>query len=340
MLHRERVELTLKRQQPDRPPKGEILIDTDFLEVFDPGYTDEYAVHARVVEAFDFDIVCKDLERPDPEQIGTGEQGLPLFRDCWGVTYAYSPDGLLYMDYVVPEPAVAAAFNFPDPGIYSAKYLSRWKNESDRFIGAIVGGTFDNLIPLIGFDSVMFWTVEAPEALNTLAWKAAQFNAGLAELSARSGVDFIVVADDMAYNSGTFVSPDTMRELFFPPMKWLVEEIHRRTSLPVFLHCDGNINMIIDDIVSCGFDGLQAIQPSSGMDIRQLKKDYGEYLCLMGNIDLDELLPFGTPEDITAHVHALARDLAPGGGWILSTCNTLSRAVPLENARALYAAID
>ena len=131
-----------------------------------------------------------------------------------------------------------------------------------------------------------------------------------------------------------------MRKLFFPPMKWLVAEIHRRTSLPVFLHCDGNINAILDDIVNCGFDGLQAIQPSAGMDIRQLKKKYGKQLCLMGNIDLDELLPFGSPEQVTSHVQALASDLNPGRGWILSTCNTLSRAVPLENARAMYAAVD
>ena len=82
----------------------------------------------------------------------------------------------------------------------------------------------------------------------------------------------------MAYNSGTFVAPDTMQKVFFPAMKWLVNEIHLRTSLPVFLHCDGNINAILDDIVGCGFDGLQAIQPSAGMDIRQVKKEYGQHL--------------------------------------------------------------
>ena len=340
MLHRERVELALARKQADRPPKGEILIDTDYIELVEPGYTDEFSALKHVLDAYDLDLVCKDLWRPAPEQIGTNDHGLPIYRDCWGVTYAYSPDGLLYSDFLIHKPAAADAYTFPDAGIYKADFLGRWKNESDRFVGGIVGGTFDNLIPLIGFDAIMFWTVEAPEALSTAAWKAARFNADLGEIIAAAGADFVLVADDMAYNSGTFVDPETMRSVFFPPMKWLVGEIHRRTSLPVFLHCDGNINAILDDIVECGFDGLQSLQPSAGMDIRRIKKDYGQKLCLMGNIDLNELLPYGTPEQITAHVKALAKDLAPGGGWILSTCNTLSRAVPPANAAAMYAAID
>ncbi|MCX7002732.1 MAG: hypothetical protein NTV22_05585 [bacterium] len=340
MTHRDRVSLSIRHCQPDRPPKGEILIDPDFLAVAEPALPERHAATVRVVERFDLDIISEDLLRPEPQQVGTSAHGRPILQDCWGVRYEYAQDGLHYCEYLVPEPDAADAFHFPSAAIYSAANLTRYKQATDRSIWSIVGGAFDNLLPLIGFDNVMFWSLEAPQALATLAERAARFNADLAELSAQAGADVILVADDIAYNSGTFISPRIMREVFFPQFTWLVAEIKRRTNLPVFMHTDGNLNAVLDDIVACGFDGLQSLQPSAGMDIRAIKQRYGARLCLMGNLDLDYLLPHGTPEEIEAHVRALARDVAPGGGWILSTCNTLSRMVPVANAAAMYRAID
>jgi uroporphyrinogen decarboxylase len=339
MTHRERVALSIQHHQPDRPPKGEIMIDPDFLALAEPAIKERHAATVRVVERFDLDIISEDLLRPAPKQVGTSARGLPIFQDCWGVRYEYAQDGLHYIDYLVPEPAAADAFHFPDAAIYSAANLTRYKHATDRSMWSIVGGAFDNLLPLIGFDNVMFWSLEAPHALATLAARAARFNADLAELSAQAGADVILVADDIAYNSGTFVSPHVMRTIFFPQFTWLVAEIKRRTNLPVFLHTDGNLNAVMDDLVACRFDGLQSLQPSAGMDIRAIKRRYGSQLCLMGNLDLDYLLPRGTPEEVAAEVRALARDLAPGGGWILSTCNTLSRMVPVANAAAMYGAL-
>jgi uroporphyrinogen decarboxylase len=339
MTHRERVALSLSHAEPDRPPRGEILIDPDFLNVAEPDITDRHTATLRVVERFDLDVISEDLLRPAPRQVGVAERGLPIFEDCWGVRYEYAQDGLHYRDFLVPTPDAAAAFAFPAPAIYSAENLARYKAASDRSIWAIVGGVFDNLVPLMGFDQLMLWSLEAPEALRLLAEKAAVFNAALADISARVGADVIIVADDFAYNNGTFLSPAAMRTIFFPCFAQLVADIRRRTGKPCFLHCDGNLNAVMDDIVACGFTGLQSLQPSAGMDIRAIKRRYGRRLCLMGNIDLNYLLPYGTPDEIAAHVRDLARDLAPGGGWILSTCNTLSRAVPVANAAAMYAAV-
>ncbi|MCX7847815.1 MAG: uroporphyrinogen decarboxylase family protein [bacterium] len=339
MLHHERVECAIAHREPDRPPKGEILIDPDFLGLYEPGYTDRFLTCLHVLDDFDLDLVSEDLLRPAPRQIGTSARGLPIMEDCWGVHYEFAEDGLHYMDFPVVEPGAAESFSFPDAAIYHGENLTRWKRETDRSVFAIIGGTFDNLVPLVGFEALMVWAVEAPGALETLAWKAARFNAELAEIAAEAGADVMIVADDIAYNSGTFVSPTVLRRIFFPPLRWLVAEVHRRTGRPCFLHTDGNINAVLDDIVGCGFDGLHSLQPSAGMDIQAVKKRYGERLCVMGNVDLDYLLPRGTPEEISNHVRALARVLAPGGGWILSTCNTLTRAVPVANARAMYHAL-
>ena len=88
---------------------------------------------------------------------------------------------------------------------------------------------------------------------------------------------------------------------------------------------------MLDNIVACGFDGLQSLQPSAGMDIAAVKKQYGHQLCLMGNLDLNRLMPFG-PGGVVEQVHWLCRTVGVDGGFILSTCNILIDAIPLENA--------
>ena len=120
----------------------------------------------------------------------------------------------------------------------------------------------------------------------------------------------------------------------------MIEEIKRYRDVPVFLHSDGNLNCILESIVGCGFDGLQSLQPSAGMDIGTIKNRFGGELCLMGNIDVDHLLPFGTEEQVRVNVLDTIRQAAPGGGYILSSCNVLTSAIPSVNTLAMYEAAE
>ena len=72
------------------------------------------------------------------------------------------------------------------------------------------------------------------------------------------------------------------------------------------------------------------------LDIERIKMKYGDKLCLMGNVDLDYLLPHGKPEEIEEKVKWLIGVIAKDGGYILSTCNILTKDVPPENALAMY----
>jgi len=74
------------------------------------------------------------------------------------------------------------------------------------------------------------------------------------------------------------------------------------------------------------------------MDIVEVKRQYGKHLCLIGNIDLGGALVRGTPEDVEAEVRQHIRDLAPGGGYMVGSSNSITSYVPLENYRAIIAA--
>jgi uroporphyrinogen decarboxylase len=126
-----------------------------------------------------------------------------------------------------------------------------------------------------------------------------------------------------------------MMEFVFPYLAGEVSLIHK-LGLPAVLHSDGNVTMLMEDIVKNGFDGLQSLQPNASVDIVAIKKIWGDRICLMGNLDLDYLLTLGNPREVEAEVKRLISEVAPGGGFILSTTNVLTRYVPPENALAMY----
>lgn len=126
-----------------------------------------------------------------------------------------------------------------------------------------------------------------------------------------------------------------MRKYVFPYLAGEAAEAHR-LGLPAMLHSDGNVSTLIDDILKAGFDGLHSLQPSAGVDIVAVKRQWGKELCLMGNVDLDYLLTLGKPQEVEAEVKRLICEVAPGGGYILSSTNVLARYVPPENALVMY----
>ena len=96
----------------------------------------------------------------------------------------------------------------------------------------------------------------------------------------------------------------------------------------------------LESIVTCGFDGLHSLQPSAGMDIGEIKRRYGDVFCLMGNIDLDYVMTMATPTEVEEEVKRTLDIAAPGGGYVLSTCNALIDAIPDDNALAMYQTAD
>jgi uroporphyrinogen decarboxylase len=139
-------------------------------------------------------------------------------------------------------------------------------------------------------------------------------------------------SDDLAFRTGFLVSPNIYRQHLFPWLKQ-IGELCRRAGRPFIFHSDGVLWDVMDDLVKCGFDALQPIEPNA-MDIREVKRRYGNIFCLIGNIDVD-ILARSTPEKVRQQVRGLLHDIAPGGGYCLGSGNTVPSYVSLENYRAL-----
>jgi len=125
-----------------------------------------------------------------------------------------------------------------------------------------------------------------------------------------------------------------LRKYVFPWYKKMAD-ICREKGIGFVYHSDGDCTEALDDLVDCGFHAFHPIQPNC-MDIVEVKEKWGKSLCLMGNINLDSTLTLGTPQDVRAEVYERIRTIGPGGGYMVSSSNSIPDYVPLENMKALF----
>lgn len=152
------------------------------------------------------------------------------------------------------------------------------------------------------------------------------------------GVDVIFIGDDVGAQNRMLISPAAFREFLKPRYARLFEEWKRiNPNVKIAFHSDGYIYPIIADLVEIGLDILNPVQPKS-MDPARVKRDFGDRLTLWGTVDIQEVLPFGTPEDVAEEVKLRIRTVGPGGGLILAPAHNIQAEVPVKNILAFYRA--
>ena len=156
--------------------------------------------------------------------------------------------------------------------------------------------------------------------------------------AAGGGIDIFMTGDDFGTQKGLFMSPDMWRRFLRPGFKAFVE-LGKQYGCKVAHHSCGSIKPIIPDLIECGLDILNPIQPEArDMDGADLKKRFGASLGFHGSISIQRTLPFGTPEDVRNEVRDRFKALGPGGGFIFCTAHNIQADTPLENVETLFEA--
>jgi uroporphyrinogen decarboxylase len=145
----------------------------------------------------------------------------------------------------------------------------------------------------------------------------------------RLGVDGIQGGYDWAANHGPMFSPRHFEEFVFPRLRQITDLCHRY-GVPYVKHTDGNVMVLLDGMIEAGVDAFQAIEPRAGMDLARLKRDYGDRLTLIGNVDCSTVLVHGPEEAVRRQTEAVIRTAGPGGGFLLSSSNSIHPGVRPE----------
>jgi uroporphyrinogen decarboxylase len=146
--------------------------------------------------------------------------------------------------------------------------------------------------------------------------------------------DAVMWAEDLGYKTGPLIGPAMFRDFFLDANKERVRNVKGKFGKKILKHCCGNINMLMDFFVDIGFDAYQSIQPTAGMDICRLKKDYGDRIALWGGVAVENLVG-GTPEDVRADVRRAMDCAKPGGRFILGASHSIAVGTKYDNFEAM-----
>jgi uroporphyrinogen decarboxylase len=147
-----------------------------------------------------------------------------------------------------------------------------------------------------------------------------------------------MMGDDFGTQTGMMFDINTWRKFFKPGFKAYIDLAHQ-FGLKVMHHTCGSVRDLIPDFIECGLDILQSIQPrAKGMDLAELKQEFGHALCFHGGFDIQQTLPYDTPEEIRSEVKRLFDAGKPHGGYIACTAHNIPPDTPTENILALFAA--
>jgi uroporphyrinogen-III decarboxylase len=332
MTPRQRVLTALEKGQPDRVPYVELEIDERLvMNLFGTGYTSETAINPayneRSIEAeialsemIGRDNVCFPLRAPVLCDILMGKDGRKFFGE--GKIGTRKDLSLLRS---LPDPK--------DPAV--VERAKRFVDKKGDFAACGVArlGIAPAMLSM-GIESFSINLYDDPDFVMEVFNFYAEWTADIIHIVRDVGFDFFFCSDDVAFKTGPFFSPAIYREMILPRLK----DVSAVIPAPWIYHSDGNLLPIIEDWLSLGQAGMHPIEPGA-MDIFEMKKKYGRRICLVGNIEIDTL-SMGTEEDVRREVREKFSVLAPGGGYIASSSNSLTNYCRPENVLAMRNAIQ
>ena len=161
-----------------------------------------------------------------------------------------------------------------------------------------------------------------PEKLKAQA--QAKVNAALERAERQrnhGGLDGYALCTDYCFNTGPFLRPSRFAEFVASYLAQLIRG-YRDLGFYTIKHTDGNVMPILDQLIQCNPHALHSLDPQGGVDIAEVKRRYGDRVCLIGNVNCG-LLDTGMDAEVIESARYALTHGAPGGGYIFSTSNCI-----------------
>jgi uroporphyrinogen decarboxylase len=241
-------------------------------------------------------------------------------------------------------------FPWPDP-----TDPSRWAGVGERskalyentdyglVVGAIFGGgPFEFSQYLRGMENFFIDLVLRPRLADALMERITEFliqafTCMLQEVGPY--IQVIMICDDLANQQGPMISPAMYRARIKPLQASLIQAIKQHTDAYVMYHGCGATKEFLPDFIEIGVDIFNPVQVGSvGLgDTAALKREFGGDLIFWGGAcENQQVLPFGTVQQVRDETKRRLDDLAPGGGFVFCPIHNIQDSVPPENIMAMF----
>lgn len=234
-----------------------------------------------------------------------------------------------------------------DAGYFDTKFETSWVDtwlkaypkliEAD-LVPIPVTVCFETIREAFDFGRFSHFYRKKPDFLKMLAGKILENLMDVAKGWCDAGFEIVTWADDCAYKGRVMFPPSIMENIILPIYKKLNDYCHRRGVL-TFFHSDGFTEPFFDGLIKSGFNGIQSLEPAAGMDLKHLKETWGNKVCLIGNMDCSDLLPFGTEQQVIDATRQCIADAGSGGGYIFGPTTDITDSCKPANIKTMMDAL-
>ena len=348
MNSRERVLTALNHEEPDRVP-----IHSDFT----PEAAETLSKHLKLdnftTEAYSGEV--SELPLVLGHDLLVAWHGIATsyyakedqhYTCEWGIEWEWVdyPHGR-YTEMVkrpIADEKNLSTYTFPDASeswrYDTTKTLLRERGKTHAIVGGMPCTIFEAAWYLRGLEEFLTDLIINKDFAHEYLDRICEFQMTCGTKLAELGVDIIWLGDDFGTQDSLVMSIDTWREFFKPRYARLISAYRAiKPDVKIAYHSDGNIEALLPEYIDIGVDIFNAVQPRS-VDPAHLKKRFGKNLSYWGTVDIQEVIPYGTPEDVVNEVKLRIQTVGPGGGLIIAPSHNFQPDVPLENMLAFYQA--
>jgi len=272
--------------------------------------------------------------------------------DMWGVPYKgahgdhYAVDGAPLKN--AETIADIEAFNWPDPND-PAQFEGLRERAKDLYentgyvIGAdaIKAGPLMSCLQIRGYEQFFMDMIINPEFSDALMGKVTDLlNQMWTRFMEEVGeyVQIAYVTDDLGTQTSLLLSPKLYRKRVKPFHTKLHQHIKSLGDLKLMMHTDGAVLPLIEDLIETGADILNPVQTStSGMDnTAALKEKFGDRMAFHGAMDVQQMMPDSTPQELRWEIACRMTDLGHDGGFIIAPCHNIGHDIAPETTIAFF----
>jgi len=330
------VRMTLEHREPDRVP----IHDSVWAATVSRWHKEGLPEEIPVSEYFDYEIVgfgadlsprfpVKVLERNETYIVETTPYGgiRRNFRD-----YSTTPE---IIDW--PVKSKEDWYKIKDrlqPNITRVNWVSSLNDYSrtygdGKFVTYSAAMGYDQFQSYIKTEELLILLVEDPEWAKDMFRTHAILLIEMAKIMMEYGFKFdgAFLYNDMGYRNGLLFSPRTYQEVLQETDAMVCEFFHKN-NMPVILHSCGNVKELIPYLIDAGFDCLQPLEVKAGMDLLELKPEYGDKISFMGGIDVRKMTdPVAIEEEISRKFEVAKK----GGGYIYHSDHSIPKNISFED---------
>lgn len=205
------------------------------------------------------------------------------------------------------------------------------KNVPEGMKAMVISSLYEQILEkLLGYQGLFYLLHDDPQLVKEVSnkWGKVVYDF-YQDVLEREVVGGIFHGDDLGYKTGTMVSPDILREMFFPWFKKYALLAHEHGKM-FWLHSCGNLLEIMEDLIEdVGIDAFHSFQDVI-IPVTDFKKRYQDRIATLGGVDMDKLARLNE-SNLRKYIRGIIDECMLGGRYALGSGNTIANYIPVEN---------